>query len=333
MKRISFLFGGVYMTRESILQLTGFRLVGAEKKQRAFGMIAGYPVLATELKGRLVLAFSATNTPDRKEFRAIRDGLKEDATLSGNVVATKDEAGNMSVSITSKDEAEMKRLYEQTKLRFAETVRGMENFTPPTVCHICQGEGADTLAQMGGALTIVHRSCLQNLKQEQTERVENIQTKGSGVIQGLIGGLVGGVIGAAPAFIALHFFERFIFVLFAFIPFGAYYGWKLLGGKLTRVTTAFVVIYSLFLSLVTEVVATHFVLADIFGDQIRLMDTVNYYFTPDVFFEYFARDVGLALVSAVVGIFIAWGSIRKTDKAILSETESVINESVPIERV
>jgi len=326
------------MTKESILRLTGFRLVGEEKQQRAFGMIAGYPVLAMASRRGLQLVFSATNAPDRKEFRAIRDAFKNDETLGKHVIATKDEAGILTIAISGKDEAEMRRLYEQTKLRLTETVQGMENFAPPTACHICHQEGGDTLAQMDGTLTIVYRSCLQSLKQEQAERIENSKANGSGVIQGILGGLIGGVVGAAPAFIALHFMEYFVFLLFALIPLGAYFGWKLLGGKLTRITTVFVIIYSLFLSFAVEVIDTHLILAELYAEfgmagQIRFMDTVRYYFTPEVFMEYFARNVLMAMGAAIVGIFIAWGLITKTDKGALAQTESTLNEAVPIERV
>jgi len=323
------------MTRESMLRLTGFQQVG-EGEPGAFGMIGGFPVEAFVPKdGELHLRISASvNQLDRKAAKALQNAGKE---LDRNVKLTATtEMSTVQVVIKSQDEVEARNLFEKTKHQLEPILGDRELFEPPAYCAICDGEGSDVLSRVHGQLAPAHRHCLERQKHEMMAQVED-KTNNPKTIQGFIGGLIGGLVGAVPAFIVLNIFQTFFFVLFALIPIAAYYGWKIFGGKLSRLTTVFVILYSILVSLSVEVLDTHMILRDIYAEwgiagQIRLMDTVRYYFTPEVFLEYFARNTLMAVGAAIVGVFLALGIIIKTDKGALQEALDSASEFVPIPR-
>jgi len=323
------------MTREAMIRLTGFQQVGVgETVPRAFGMIGGIPVEASVPKdGELQLQFSAHQL-DKQAVKALQAAGKE---LDKNVkLAATAELTTFTVTIKSRDEVEARNLFEQTKRQLKPVLKDSGLFELPTDCVVCGDLDCDVLSKVGGQLVPAHRHCLERQKHEMTAQAEE-KTNNPKTVQGLIGGLIGGLVGAIPAFIVLNIFHRFFFVLFALIPLAAYYGWKLFGGKVSRLTTVFVILYSILVSAAVDVLDTHLILRGLYEEwgmagQIRLMDTVQYYFTPDVFFEFFARYTLMAVGAAIFGVFIAWGVITKTDKGALQEALASASEFVPMPR-
>ena len=322
------------MTRESMIRLTGFGQVGQDTSvPRAFGMIGGFPVEASVPKEGALHLLISTSGLNRKAIRRLKDAL---SGKQGVKLVISEECTMFRVVLKSNDETEARNLFEQTKRQLESALADEKLFPPLVNCAICDEPGCDVLARVGHQLSPAHRTCLERQKHEVAEWVEN-KTNNPGTVQGLLGGLLGGIVGAAPAFIVLHMFDRFFFVLFALIPLGAYHGWKLFGGRMSRVTSVFVCIYSLLVAVSVDLIDTHLRLREIYAEvglagQIRLMDTINYYFTPSVFVEFFMRDTLLALGSAIAGIFCAWGFITKTDKGTLQEAVTAASEFVPIER-
>jgi len=318
-----------------MIRLTGFQQVGVgESTPRAFGMIGGFPVEASVPKdGELHLQFSTAQL-DKKAVKALQAAGKElDKAVKLAAIA---EMTTFNVTIKSRDEASARNLFEQMKRGLEPVLGDSALFEPLTYCAICGGEASDVLSKIHGQLAPAHRHCLERQKHEMTAQIED-KTNNPKTIQGLIGGLLGGLVGAIPAFIALNRFQYFVFWLFPLIPVAAYYGWKLFGGKISRVTTVFVILYSILVSATVDMLDTHLILRELYAEwgiagQIRLMDTVRYYFTPEVFFEFFVRYTLMAVGAAIFGVFVVWGIITKTDKGALQEALDSASEFVPIPR-
>lgn len=181
----------------------------------------------------------------------------------------------------------------------------------------------------------------ENVQHEVQQAYEEKELN-SNIIGGLIGGIIGGVVGAIPAIVALVFFHYFVGVLFAAIPFGAFFGWKLLGGTVTKITTGFIVVYtivvSLFVWLLAEAIMLRDGIASGFGYEITIGESLGiiieiFMESPAEFMSYAMRDFLFAFGSAIVGIVIAWRYINKTDDDDLNEEQASLEEGESPESV
>ena len=342
------------MTREWLLGLTGMRQIGEGDNMYAVGTIHSYPVSAVADKKGRSLTLDFTVTESNVNVKKLSKSILADKGLKGKVSIVNGSVGDsvkpnvFRVVLTPADEAEAQTLYPHIIAQLGEALSTLDNLTPPTVCAICQSENSDTLATYNASLNIVHRNCLeqwaQNIKKEFDDKENNPNT-----VRGLIGGVLGGVVGAIPAFLALFIFNYFVFILFALIPLGSAFGWRLFGGKFTYLTTVVVIVLSLFLSVFLDLIDSHLgVLNELnellylyplyyyyiqdFIQHYTLGDTISFYYLDfQNFIEYeIIRNVGLSLLGAIIGIAVSWRFITRTDSANLVATQSILDEAVPL---
>ena len=122
-------------------------------------------------------------------------------------------------------------------------------------------------------------------------------------------------------------------MLFALIPMGIYFGWKLLGGKLSRVTTVVTILYALVLAIVVQVVFTWLsIRAELFPD-FMLIEMIDWYLDPYVFREVLLEEMLWALGFSVLGIVVAWRMITRTDQHELADVQTIFDEAMPVESV
>jgi len=323
------------MTQEGFLRLTGMRLVGEDKTLRAVGMLLGYPVEATAAKNGKTLTLAFTAGEAKFKVKELRKKIRDDSALKGSVdvLASPDTAQTnvFLVTIKATDEGEAQNLYSLTLTRLEEALRDLPDFAPPAACAICLGAGSDTLATYTGSLNFVHRTCLQKWKYEEEQKFEQKENNPS-TLRGLIGGVLGGVVGAFPAFFVLWFLDYFVFLLFALIPMGTVAGWRLFGGKVSGLTSVFVIVYSLLVAVFVDVLDSFLILRDIFGPTVTLMDTIDAYLDMEIFLEIFMRSTLLALGSAIFGIFVSWRYITTTDASNLAATQAIFDQAVSLDR-
>ena len=321
------------MTQEMLLELTGMQQLGEGKTLRAVGSILGYPVTATAAKNGKTLTLEFTSPGKNSKVNKLRKRLLEDKSLKGKVTTliNAERPSVFSVIITPSDEADAQAIYPYIINRLGEVLQEFPELAPPTLCAICNNIGSDTLATIDGALTFVHRNCLEQLVQEEKQNFEDKEDRPN-TFRGLIGSVLGGVVGALPALLVLYFFEYFVFILFAIIPVGAAFGWRLFGGKFSRLTTVFVILLTLVLSVFVDVFNTFLILREVFGDFITLGDTIQFaYLDMYAFVEWeLYRNTLLSLLGAAIGLFVSWRFITKTDSDNLSEAQSVLDEAVPL---
>lgn len=328
------------LTRTEAIQLTGLSQIGDEKNCVGRGLVLGFPAEVAPTKTGLHLYLFPGDEFSNKQRKALNQKLKEDQRFKGKVsitsVAGQEDArwqrGNVfRVDMNFKD-TEPRATYDGA-LQLIGTFLAEEAVRPSESCPICSQLGGDAVAQYDNQLATLHLACLQQWQREQSEHFE-LKAQNAGYFRGLIGGLIGGVVGALPALGGMWFLNRFEGILFALIPLGIFYGWKLSGGKLTNITTVFTILYTLVVALATEVVHAWLVLRDAFPVfQLTLRDTLDFYLDPEIFRETFMQDTLMALGFAVLGIFIAWRQIRQTDKVAAAGTLVVLEEAVRIESV
>ena len=327
------------MTREDMLGLAGFRQVGEGKNAVGRGLLFGFPSEAAAQKNGLVFVCGVDAKPDAKQYKAIKQRLKEDARTKGRISVTPtvpgdeaDTGGNFFVVTVTFGKDDPRLWYEQT-MDALETILREEGMIAPIGCAICGGDGGDALAHYDGRPALVHMSCLRQWKDAQQEALE-LKKQNSGHLRGVLGGLLGGVVGAVPALLALSFLDFYVGWLFALIPMGIYFGWKLFGGKLSRVTTIFTILYTLALALVVEVIDSWLILRGLFPyDQVTLLGTIEAYLDPALFAEWFLAPTLMALLFSAIGIFFAWRMISRTDQHELADLQVILDEAVPIESV
>ena len=325
------------MTTEEMLDLTGFQKVKVGKKIIGRGTLLGFPAEAEVKKQELILyLFVDTRLPGR-QIRALRRRLYETEGLEGKaiVLGVSSDPGIrvpgsfFSVDIALKNE-EPQTLYSRT-IRALEIAVREEGIKPPNTCSFCKRVGGDALMRCDARLRLVHMYCLRSWQETEKEKIEQ-KSFIAGYLQGMVGGLLGGIVGSVPALAALYFLEYLpgffdnAIWLRMFIPGGAYFGWKLFGGRLNRITIIFVVLYALVLATAINFAETFFLPHSAFPAPIALQDAIGLYLTS----EYLSWAIVPILASVALGIFVAWKEIFRTDKRIMADNQAVYDDATPL---
>ena len=330
---------------ERILDIIGLRQMGTDDIFRGAGVLFGYPVETGLSKDGKDLIMIFTTGDSGFKVKKLRKKMLEIGELEGiaEVLNPSDDDSHpyaFFYAVNIKDnEEDMKNSYDLALRHLEETLKEFPEFAPPVFCALCNDVGSDTLAINNGVVNLHHKVCLENQVEEASVAFEEKELSPK-ILSGFIGGAIGGIIGSAPALIALMFFNYFVGFLFALIPLGTFYGWKILGGKLGKLTTVFTIIYTILVSFAVwfaslvysfqEVLADYYGLTFTFGESSQLL--FDFFLgDPDVFFDYFLMDTLIAFGFAIIGIWFAWRQITTTDAHILAETQITLNESMPIE--
>lgn len=194
---------------------------------------------------------------------------------------------------------------------------------PQTSCPVCNGKNCDSFALMGQSYQPVHARCVNKYQDTVKEMAEKNELSGN-YITGFIGAVLGGIIGTIPSTLTIWFAERIYAVLFALIPLCAYYGYKLLRGKMNKVCIAitFVVsiaaVYFIEISLmVLYLVNTYqYSLSDSISDTILVLQQPGS-------FEAITKDSISSFVFVIIGIFITWGQIATTNRSLVTDAEEI----------
>jgi|GEM_PF-3425526 len=220
------------------------------------------------------------------------------------------------------------------------------NAKQPIVCSHCNQDGADTyMLQDEIKLSPIHIACepaiiarINDEIQQQIAQIKEESDDGNYLLATLTA-VLGGVVGAIPAFIALFFFHYFVWVLFALIPLGAAFAYKMGNGrrnkfmpfivsKLTLITTISLVFLDMYLT-IHQMLVEYGILDELveYGYLATAVLPFNYFIDLLMYsFEsnpsYLLRDMGMALFAAVVGIGIAWNYMTRTNNKKIRELEA-----------
>ena len=105
---------------------------------------------------------------------------------------------------------------------------------PHDCCPYCKTGGCDSLSFVKGGYDLVHYRCLQEAAAKEHDKAESNLQNGSYAL-GILGAFLGMIVGSIPSFLTIAFMEMEYAVLFALIPLCAYFGYKLMRGKMNKV--------------------------------------------------------------------------------------------------
>ena len=138
---------------------------------------------------------------------------------------------------------------------------------------------------------------------------ENKKASGS-YVTGIIGAIIGGTIGAVPWIIAYIYGNMMIALLAILIAGGAYYGYKICKGKITKKVTIIITIISIIIVALVTLLIIPVILIHTEGMNTN-MATIQYLYQDEEFTSGIIRDTLIAIVFTAVGVAVVNSSIKK----------------------
>ena len=138
---------------------------------------------------------------------------------------------------------------------------------------------------------------------------ENKKASGS-YITGIIGAIIGGAIGAVPWIIAYIYGNMMIALLAILIAGGAYYGYKICKGKITKKVTIIITIISIIIVALVTLLIIPVILIHTEGMNTNLA-TIQYLYQDEEFTSGIIRDTLIAIIFTAVGVAVVNSSIKK----------------------
>ena len=127
---------------------------------------------------------------------------------------------------------------------------------------------------------------------------------------GIIGAIIGGAIGAVPWIIAYIYGNMMIALLAILIAGGAYYGYKICKGKITKKVTIIITIISIIIVALVTLLIIPVILIHTEGMNTNLA-TIQYLYQDEEFTSAIIRDTLIAIVFTAVGVAVVNSSIKK----------------------
>lgn len=138
---------------------------------------------------------------------------------------------------------------------------------------------------------------------------ENKKASGN-YFTGIIGAIIGGAIGAVPWIIAYIYGNMMIALLAILIAGGAYYGYKICKGKITKKVTIIITIISIIIVALVTLLIIPVILIHTEGINTNLA-TIQYLYQDEEFTSGIIRDTLIAIIFTAVGVAVVNSSIKK----------------------
>lgn len=194
-----------------------------------------------------------------------------------------------------------------------------------SVCPMCNAPGCDSYAYVKDAYRPTHLACVQAMTVTTQAEVAVNEQKGSYAL-GILGALLGALLGNIPNILLMVFLQRTYVYVYALIPLGAYYGYKLLGGKMSGATVWIVSLFSVLTAPLSDVAAIYMYVYKERGIQLSLKQVFQLMGTSEMLGE-----MALSLLFVVLGIYIVFSIIRRTNKHTLQDASFTHATLRPIE--
>jgi hypothetical protein len=204
-----------------------------------------------------------------------------------------------------------------------------EGFTLPETCPLCRDRDrpCDALALAGGGYVPVHQDCCRTRASQGTIRAERNDLNGS-YLTGFLGALLLGLAACIPSVLSVWFLDRIFALLYALIPLGAYFGYRLFQGKLNRAALPIVIGVSILALFAMEQVLFYIIIVNAYGVYPSILDTVRFYFdvmTPaDI-----AHDMSESFLFLLLGLWITFRVIRRTNRSELRDADVLLESMAP----
>jgi len=192
--------------------------------------------------------------------------------------------------------------------------------------HCGQGD-CDTYAFINGLVNPAHTQCNNKRINEILEEVEQNEISGNYGVA-LVAAIIGAVIGAIPSFITIYFFDYLIGYLFSLIPLASAYAYQRAKGIKNALMPITVSIISILTSVTLSFFCVYAIvnkeLADYFTDGLPFDVFVDIMKDKEVsgsFITFFTQ----VILFCLLGIYISWRYMSRTNKTKKAEIESMRN--------
>lgn len=297
---------------QSFAEKNGFRWVDG----CAYGNVGEYPMLFRlngAAKGSMVIATFAL--PYAAAYKAIKPALKNGLKR----VASHQLLANETLMLTIPAKAETLEATFTAAISCVVTALREKGIKAPASCPICGQTNCDSVAHVGQAYRPVHRACLTGAYSAAKAKAEENEMNGN-LLTGLLGAILGGVVGCLPTLLSIFFAERIFAILYALIPLGIYYGYKLLNGRMNKAVRWITVIFSVIFAVGIEFALIAIVMLQA---EIPLMYMMDFIGMPEIS-EALGSEIPTSLLFVALGIWIAWAQISKTSDTAVKSAESTL---------
>lgn len=275
-------------------------------ENRVMGSWKGYPFSAVLKEGRvstLTVTFALLKGPKGGDLKRLRRELPKGCALSGGgarliLVCSGGEESLTGLATTGLDE---------TAALLRET-----GSAPSDQCPLCKQRNCDSLALVGGDYVPVHRACCEAHAGEAVAKAEINALSGS-YLTGWIGAILGGLAAAIPSILLAWFAERISAWLYALIPLGAYYGYKLLKGRMNRMATVATIVSSLLQVFLIDQILCYIAIVVYWHIWPSPFDSMRFFFQ-----NIESGDIAASLVQSLLflalGLFIVFRIVTRTNQ-------------------
>lgn len=180
----------------------------------------------------------------------------------------------------------------------------LHGFVQHETCPTCKEE-ADIIIRRGFAIRM-HTECLEEYN--VTINRANAELGTGSVAKSIVFSIFGAIIGAIPSIILMFAANYMLTLIFALIPLGAYYGYKIGKAKVGKLSIAIFIVISLVLSISSLFLYTSVLLKQ---------EGVTFSFAWEILPEFrsaFMQDAFKVVLFTMLGILITWGVITKDNK-------------------
>lgn len=309
------------MTREELQAFAaeeGYRMAG----ETLVGSIRGYPFSAV-LWGRsarlLTVRFILARPVKRKTVVTIRRALPKGCSAAAQRARLIINCGRRENGAESLRSA----------LDAAAEVLAAQGLEVPAVCPLCKDRdrSCDALALVGDGYVPTHQDCCRNRASRGAGRAEYNTMNGS-YLTGILGALLLGFAACIPTVLSIWFLDRVFALLYALVPLGAYYGYRLFHGKLNRGALPIVIGICLLALFGIEQMLFYIAIVNAYGVYPSVVDTVSFYFaimTP----ADMAGDMATSFLFMLLGVWITFRVIRRTNQSELRDSDTLLESVAP----
>lgn len=288
----------------------------------AFGEINGYP-FTIHAKGSQVrsmtVSFKLAQRLPRKGFKSVKQALSAQGISGCKVFYFNNDYQMLGLTCAGRDQD----LWNKVFMAMEVTTRSLleSGMTPPQTCPICKQDMCDSLAYVGGGYVPVHKACCENLSYNALSSAEANQNSGNMGL-GILGAVLGGTIATIPTILTIFFLELISAWLYALIPLGAYFGYRLFKGKMNKAVLPIVIIIAILeLFFVQQVTWYLYGLEE--GVWTSIADSISAFgYLVDT--QTMIQDLIQPAIFTALGIFISYGQIRQNNQTQVQDANLVL---------
>ena len=196
----------------------------------------------------------------------------------------------------------------------------------PHKCFICNKPDCDSAALNGdgvGALyQPAHASCVMEKSEKLAYKAQKNEQSGN-VFLGFIGAILGGFVGTLPNTALIMLAERHSAYLYFLIPLGAYFGYKLLRGRMGNFARLSVILSSFAAFAFMQFFIEYLDFIQL-GYTVTFLEVVDWYFRANSAGE-ILRSIAYGGIALLIGLITSFSQIGKSNRDFIQQANANVD--------